>query len=294
MSIRKCTKIVRGQSSVDGAGVHLQRVLGLKTVMDFDPFLLLDGFDSYDPKDYIKGFPWHPHRGIETVTYLLKGKIEHGDSLGNKGVIKYLECQWMTAGSGIIHQEMPLASDRMLGCQLWVNLPQSMKMTEPAYRDIKQKDIAVVEEEMATVRVLSGKYRSKEGAVKGDYVKVQYLDVELKPHSQWIYNETSNDQTLFLYLIEGSFAVDEDLMKFEERACAALMSSSSSHHNEFDEIIVKSGSNGARFFVIAAKPLNEPISWGGPIVMNTREELDLAFEELDNKTFIKHEKPLYL
>ena len=158
---RKCTQIVRGQHTIDGAGVRLRRVLGLKTVKDFDPFLMLDGFDSSNPQDYIKGFPWHPHRGIETVTYLLKGEIEHGDSLGNKGVIRDLQCQWMTAGSGIIHQEMPMASERMLGCQLWVNLPKKDKMTQPAYRDIKQQDVSVIQEKNATVRVLSGNYHEQ-------------------------------------------------------------------------------------------------------------------------------------
>ena len=177
MQRRKCTQIVRGQHAIDGAGVHLRRVLGLRTVKDFDPFLMLDGFDSTNPEDYIKGFPWHPHRGIETVTYLLKGDIEHGDSLGNQGFIRDLECQWMTAGSGIIHQEMPQVAEKMLGCQLWVNLPGKDKMTQPAYRDIKQQDVSVVQENNATVRVLSGNYRDNHGAVKGEYVKVQYLDV---------------------------------------------------------------------------------------------------------------------
>jgi len=291
MSGRKCTQIVRGQDAVDGAGVRLRRVLGLRTVRDFDPFLLLDGFDSIDPNDYIRGFPWHPHRGIETVTYLLRGDIEHGDSLGNSGFIRDLQCQWMTAGSGIIHQEMPKASERMLGCQLWVNLPKKDKMTRPAYRDIKQQDVSVVQEKNATVRVLSGNYDGKRGSVKGEYVKVQYLDVALEPDSVWHYMETPNDQTMFLYLIEGTLAADDALVKFEEKACAILMSGSSDADNEYDEVLVKSGPEGARFFLIAAKPLREPVAWGGPIVMNTDEELSEAFRELDNKTFIKHDKP---
>jgi redox-sensitive bicupin YhaK (pirin superfamily) len=233
MPTRKCTQTVRGQNATDGAGVHLRRVLGLRTVKDFDPFLMLDGFDSVDPKDYIKGFPWHPHRGIETVTYLLKGEIEHGDSLGNSGVIRDLGCQWMTAGSGIIHQEMPKASERMLGCQLWVNLPKKDKMTMPAYRDIRQKDVASVQEENATVRVLSGSYKNKHGVVKGEYVKVQYLDVDLKPGSIWKYKETPNDQTLFLYLIDGTLAADESLSKFEEKACAFLLTASTDSSSSF-------------------------------------------------------------
>ncbi len=293
MSRRKCTQIVRGQHAVDGAGVHLRRVLGLRTVKDFDPFLMLDGFDSTDPRDYIKGFPWHPHRGIETVTYLLQGEIEHGDSLGNKGFIRDLQCQWMTAGSGIIHQEMPMASERMLGCQLWVNLPQKEKMTHPAYRDIKEEDVSLIQEANATVRVLSGSYSNRHGAVKGEYIKVQYLDVVLEPDSIWRYQATSNDQTLFLYLIDGTLAADEALVDFEEKACAILMSASSSKNSNYDEVLVKAGNKGARFFLIAGKPLNEPVAWGGPIVMNTKEELDEAFRELDNDTFIKHDKPQY-
>jgi len=294
MAKRKCTQIVRGQNAVDGAGVSLRRVLGLRTVKDFDPFLMLDGFDSTDPKDYIKGFPWHPHRGIETVTYLLKGEIEHGDSLGNSGIIGDLGCQWMTAGSGIIHQEMPKASGRMLGCQLWVNLPKKDKMTIPAYRDIQQKDVSVVTEENATVRVLSGSYKNKTGVVKGEYVKVQYLDVDLKPGNKWSYNETPDDQTLFLYLIDGTLTADETLSQFEEKACAILMSASSGDSSEYSEVMVKAGPDGTRFLLIAGKPLKEPVAWGGPIVMNTREELDEAFRELDNNTFIKHKKPLDL
>ncbi len=294
MSARKFIQPVRGQHAVDGAGVRLRRVLGYRTIKDFDPFLMLDGFDSTDPSDYIKGFPWHPHRGIETVTYLLKGEIDHGDSLGNKGVIGDLQCQWMTAGSGIIHQEMPIASERMLGCQLWVNLPAKDKMTQPAYRDIRQQDVEVVNEESATVRVLSGLYKGRHGAVKGEYVKVQYLDVDLKPGSIWTYNETSNDQTMFLYLIDGTLAADEALTEFEEKACAMLMAASSGSSSEFDELKVKAGPGGARFLLIAARPLKEPVAWGGPIVMNTEEELNQAFRDLDNKTFIRHETPLEL
>lgn len=294
MSVRKLTQTVRGQHAVDGAGVKLRRVLGIRTIRDFDPFLMLDGFDSKDPSDYIKGFPWHPHRGIETVTYLLKGEIEHGDSLGNKGVIGDLQCQWMTAGSGIIHQEMPLAAERMLGCQLWVNLPRKDKMTQPAYRDITREDVAVVSEENATVRVLSGNYKNNPGAVKGEYVRVQYLDVDLKADNIWSYSETPNDQTMFLYLLDGTLAADENLSGFEEKACAMLLTASSSDNAEFDEVKVKAGPDGARFLLIAAKPLQEPVAWGGPIVMNSQEELNLAFSELQSKTFIKHDKPLEL
>jgi quercetin 2,3-dioxygenase len=291
MGKRKCKQIVRGQHAVDGAGVHLRRVLGLNTVKDFDPFLMLDGFDSTDPHDYIKGFPWHPHRGIETVTYLLKGEIEHGDSLGNKGIISDLGCQWMTAGSGIIHQEMPKASDRMLGCQLWVNLPGEVKMTHPTYRDIKQQDVETVKEEASTVRVLSGNYNGVKGAVNGEYVKVQYLDVELEPETVWSYNETPNNQTMFIYLIDGTLAADDKLVDFEEKTCAILMAPSTINESDYDEVTLKAGKEGARFFLLAARPLKEPVAWGGPIVMNTEEELNTAFRELDENTFIKHDLP---
>jgi quercetin 2,3-dioxygenase len=289
MKAWKVKQVVRGRNAMDGAGVLLRRVLGSETIKEFDPFLLLDGFDSTDPEDYIRGFPWHPHRGIETVTYLLKGKIEHGDSLGNIGLIEDLQCQWMTAGSGIIHQEMPRASERMLGCQLWINLPRKDKMTQPAYRDINRQDVPVIREKNATIRVLSGNYGNYSGAVRGEFVKVQYLDVDLEHESIWEYSETSNDQTLFLYLIDGTLAADEDLKKFEEKACAILFAASSVTISGYDNLRVKAGPAGARFFLLAALPMREPVAWGGPIVMNSREELSEAFEELNNNTFIKHD-----
>ena len=288
MNKRKANQIIRGQNAVDGAGVHLRRVLGPVNIVDFDPFLMLDGFDSEDPKDYIKGFPWHPHRGIETITYLIKGKVEHGDSLGNKGTIHDLECQWMTAGSGIIHQEMPKKSERMLGCQLWVNLPARDKMTIPAYGDITQEKVTLVEEENAVVRILAGTYKGKSGVFEGKYVKVKYLDIDLAPSSTWTYDETPNDQTLFIYLLDGNLAVDNNLSQFENKSCAVLFTSSDKDSDIYDSVEVRSGNQGARFVLLAAKPLKEPVAWGGPIVMNTNEELDQAFKELDNGTFIKH------
>ncbi len=288
MCRREATQIVRGQHAVDGAGVRLRRVLGLRSIKDFDPFLMLDGFDSLDPGDYIKGFPWHPHRGIETLTYLVKGKIEHGDSLGNSGTIGDLECQWMTAGSGIIHQEMPKASERMLGCQIWLNLPAKDKMTLPAYGDITHDKVPVVDEEQAEVRVVAGTYKGQAGAFEGRYVKVRYLDVKLAPDSSWKYSEAPNSETLFIYLLDGTLATNKILSDFEEKACAILFSASNRSENEIQEVTVQAGKQGARFVLLAAKPLHEPIAWGGPIVMNTQEELELAFEELDNRTFIKH------
>lgn len=288
MNKRKATQIIRGKHAIDGAGVHLRRVLGPSNIVDFDPFLMLDGFDSSDPKDYLKGFPWHPHRGIETITYLIKGKIEHGDSLGNNGIIHDLECQWMTAGSGIIHQEMPKESERMLGCQLWVNLPATDKMTIPAYGDITQDKITLVEEENAVVRILAGTYKGKTGVFEGKYIKVKYLDVDLGSNCTWTYTETPNNETMFIYLLDGTLAIDDALLQFENKSCVILFTSSDKNSNTNDAVVVSSGNQGARFFLLTAKPLNETIAWGGPIVMNTNEELDQAFKELDNGTFIKH------
>lgn len=290
MNKRIATQIVRGKKAIDGAGVHLRRVLGIRTIQDFDPFLMLDGFDSENPEDYIKGFPWHPHRGIETITYLVKGNIEHGDSLGNSGTIGDLECQWMTAGSGIIHQEMPQASKQMLGCQIWVNLPKKYKMTNPSYGDITKDKIKVIKEENASIRILAGKYKGKRGAFKGKYVKVQYLDVELAPNKTWVYSETPNNETLFIYLLDGTLSVDNHLSYYEDKACAILFSSfdEDEENSSNDSVVVRSGVEGARFVLLAAKPLHEPIAWGGPIVMNTQDELQVAFQELEKETFIKH------
>lgn len=288
MKKRNATQIIRGRNAIDGAGVHLRRVIGRSNSKDFDPFLMLDGFDSTDADDYIKGFPWHPHRGIETITYLINGNVEHADSLGNTGIIKDVECQWMTAGSGIIHQEMPKASERMLGCQLWVNLPAKDKMTTPSYGDISADKIPVVEEENARVRVLAGTYKSQKSVFEGKYVKVKYIDVDLNPDCKWEYAETPNNETLFIYVLDGTIAVDDNLSDFESKSCAVLFSASNTDDSENETIVVCSGAQGARFVLLAAKPLGEPIAWGGPIVMNTNEDLELAFQELSDGNFIKH------
>jgi len=290
MNQRKATWIVRGQRAVDGAGVRLRRVLGAQTARSFDPFLMLDGFDSVDPNDYLKGFPWHPHRGIETITYLIKGEFEHGDSLGNRGMIHDLECQWMTAGSGIVHQEMPKASPRMLGCQLWVNLPANDKMAPPAYGDITHDKVVVVEEPDAVVRILAGCYKGTKGVFEGKYVKVTYLDIALIPDTTCTYTGTPNNETLFIYLLDGTLAVKDDLMEEEEKACAVLFTATEPNAQTNEAVVVRAGTQGARFVLLAAPPLREPIAWGGPIVMNTQEELQLAMEELDNGTFIKHKE----
>jgi redox-sensitive bicupin YhaK (pirin superfamily) len=278
--IRKIRKIVTGEHTVDGAGVHLVRVLGHKDTQDFDPFLMLDAFDSTNPEDYVKGFPWHPHRGIETITYLIRGDIEHGDSLGNKGSIFDGECQWMTAGSGIIHQEMPKPCERMLGVQLWLNLPAKDKMTTPQYHGITADSIPVIDEGTRKIHIIAGTYNGKPGAFAGDYVKPLYLDVEMNTGAEWEL-DTDRETTLFVYLVqgEGNFGpASDDLIVAKH---AVLFDAG----NKFR---VKAGTNGIRFLLLAGKPLKEPIAWGGPIVMNTREELDLAFQELREKTFVKH------
>lgn len=277
--IRTIKKVIAGQRTVDGAGVNLVRVFGYYDTKDFDPFLMLDAFDSVDPKDYTKGFPWHPHRGIETITYLVQGDIEHGDSLGNKGSILDGECQWMTAGSGIIHQEMPKASERMLGLQMWLNLPAKDKMVEPKYRGLTKEDIPLVDEGDKRIHIIAGTYNGILGAVEGDYVKPLCLDVELKPGTEWVLDTESNN-TLFVYILQGKAGFGEKDDELIEEKHAVLF-------NEGTKFRVKASNNGIRFLLMSGKPLKEPIAWGGPIVMNTKEELNFAFKELDEETFIK-------
>lgn len=277
--IRTIRKIVTGKNAVDGAGVKLVRVFGYHDTKDFDPFLMLDAFDSNNPEDYIKGFPWHPHRGIETITYLVEGDIEHADSLGNKGSILDGQCQWMTAGSGIIHQEMPKPSKRMLGVQLWLNLSAKDKMVAPKYRSISKEDIPVIDEEDTKVRIIAGTCNGRSGAIQGDYVKALYLDVELNPGSEWVM-DTESDNNLFVYILQGEAFFGPESNELIPEKHAILF-------NEGNKFRVKSSDKGVRFLLMAGKPLKEPIAWGGPIVMNTGEELDLAFKELEENTFIK-------
>jgi redox-sensitive bicupin YhaK (pirin superfamily) len=276
---RTIRKIITGQDAVDGAGVKLVREIGYHDVKDFDPFLLLDAFDSTDPSDYIKGFPWHPHRGIETITYLIEGEIEHGDSMGNHDSIRAGDCQWMTAGSGIIHQEMPKPSERLLGAQLWLNLPAKDKMTQPAYHAITRQEIPVIDENKTKVRILSGSYRGNKGAMEGEYVKALYLDVEMEAGSEWLL-DTGPEDTLFIYIIKGEAAFGEEGGKLIPEKHVVLFS-------EGNTFRAKTQDKGIRFLLMSGKPLREPIAWGGPIVMNTRKELDQAFEELENNTFIR-------
>ncbi len=277
MGMREISKTIRGQRATDGAGVRLVRVLGHGDVEDFDPFLMLDSFDSTDPADYVAGFPTHPHRGIETITYLISGRIEHEDSLGNKGAIIAGESQWMTAGSGILHQEMPKESGRMLGFQLWLNLPRAEKMAEPAYLSITREMIPVARSGNAEIRVLSGSYGDAAG-VTPRHIPATIYDVTL-PAGEELELSTKPEETVFVFLIEGDGAV---YGRGIPEKTAVLF-------GKGDSIAVSApAESGLRFIFISGKPLQEPVAWGGPIVMNTRQELQHAFDELRNGTFIKH------
>ncbi len=277
MSAREISKIVTGSAQTDGAGVKLIRVIGYANVYDFDPFLMLDAFDSLDPKDYVKGFPWHPHRGIETITYLIHGRIEHGDSMGNKGTIQDGGCQWMTAGKAILHQEMPQPSERMLGVQVWLNLPKKSKMVPPQYRDLSEDIIPVVKEEGCQVGIIAGSYKGQDGATQGDYVRATFLDVSLEQAYTWEI-ATNPEDTVFVYIVsgEGYFGGEEKQLLTSKRAVL---------FKKGDELVVRAGKQPLRMFVLAGKPLHEPIAWGGPIVMNTNDELEQAFKEIRSGTF---------
>lgn len=279
MKTREIKKVVKGSRQMDGAGVHLVRVFGHRDVKDFDPFLMLDAFDSVNPEDYTKGFPWHPHRGIETVTYLISGRIDHMDSLGNRGTITAGGCQWMTAGSGILHQEMPVASDRMLGAQLWVNLAAKDKMAEPKYRDITVDMVPVLKDKNGEIRVLSGIYEGTPGAIQPDHVQVLYLDVMTYPGKTTVI-PVQPDENVFVYVIDGSGTTGEESRSVQSHSAVLF--------EKGDRLIFNAGSEGLRLFLLSGESLNEPISWGGPVVMNTHAELNLAFRELENGTFIKH------
>ncbi len=297
MNPRKIKRIVTGHPAVDGAGVRLVRVIGHETVRDFDPFLMLDAFDSVDPADYVKGFPWHPHRGIETVTYLIRGDIEHGDSLGNKGSILDGGCQWMTAGGGIIHQEMPRASERMLGLQLWLNLPAKDKMTDPAYRDLTAEKIPVVNGEGSRVAVIAGAYQGTAGAMRADYVDATMLDVSLEPGAG-VNVSLPASVTAFVYVIDGSLSFDAACDAIPDAAAVGVPAANAApraFHDRRRAVLLTDGdavcltapdSSSARCVLFYGAPLKEPVAWGGPIVMNTQAELDQAYRDLDENTFI--------
>jgi redox-sensitive bicupin YhaK (pirin superfamily) len=299
MSIRTIKRIVRARPTIEGAGVRLRRAFGFGTTSDFDPFLLLDDFRSDNPEDYLPGFPWHPHRGIETITYVLAGNVEHGDSVGNSGAITAGDIQWMTAGRGIIHQEMPKGDGdgRMHGFQLWANLPASLKMTAPRYQEVKSRGIPEMTDEDGTnTRIICGAYRGTRGPVEGIAADPVYLDVSVPPGAVTTIR-TDAESIAFAYIFTGSgrFCNEAGPLSVPTESAVWLDTSPPSEadnrslvlFDRGDEISVQAGAEGVRFLLISGKPLREPVAWYGPIVMNTQEELRVAFEELRQGTFLK-------
>jgi redox-sensitive bicupin YhaK (pirin superfamily) len=302
MTIRPVKRLIKSKPTLEGAGVHLRRAFGFGNTTDFDPFLLLDDFRNDRPEDYLAGFPWHPHRGIETITYVLAGTVEHGDSMGNRGVIGAGDVQWMTAGSGIIHQEMPKGDrdGRMHGFQLWANLPASLKMTPPHYQEVKAAEIPVVTEDDGTrVRIVCGSYRDTKGSVKGIAADPIYLDVSV-PAKKRKTIPVEMSRHAFAYVFEGAGKfcnASEPLAVPTEGAGWSDTTLPSEADNRSlvlfdrgDELTVEAGAGGIRFLLVSGKPLGEPVAWYGPIVMNTQEQLRQAFEELQRGTFLKTKK----
>ena len=302
MSIRPVKSIIQSQPTIEGAGVKLRRAFGFGNTGDFDPFLLLDDFRNEHPQDYLAGFPWHPHRGIETITYVLRGTVQHGDSLGNRGAMGPGDVQWMTAGSGILHQEMPMGDEagRMHGFQLWANLPKSLKMTDPRYQDILAKDIPeVVDDDGTRVRVICGEFWGKTGPVEGVAADPRYLDVWVPPGVQKSFPVESSRHA-FAYIFEGSGTFRDasaprgvltERVGEGESGPAVLEQAGNRSLVLFDsgdEITVQAGAAGLRFLLVSGRPLEEPVAWRGPIVMNTDEELRRAYAELRDGTFIRH------
>lgn len=299
MSIRPVKKILKAQPTIEGAGVSLRRAIGFGDPAEVDPFLLLDDFRNERPQDYLAGFPWHPHRGIETITYVLAGSVEHGDSMGNSGVISSGDIQWMTAGSGIIHQEMPKGDvkGRMHGFQLWANLPASLKMTAPRYQEIKSPEIPEITDDDGTiVRLVCGSFWGKRGPVEGIAADPVYLDVTV-PAGRRKTLEIDTRNNAFAYVFEGSgkfcnasgpLAVPtESVGWLDTKPPVEADNRSLILFDSGDEVTVQAGEEGIRFLLISGKPLKEPVAWYGPIVMNTQEELRKAFAELQDGTFLK-------
>lgn len=281
--IRKVKAVYTSKPTIEGAGVYLNRAFGFNEVPAMDPFLLLDNFHSKNPADYVKGFPWHPHRGIETITYVLHGEVEHGDSMGNKGVIRAGDVQWMTAGRGIIHQEMPTGEKTGLlwGFQLWVNLPADNKMMAPRYREVKRGDIPeIVTNSGATVKIICGEINGVRGPVKDIVSDPEYLDVSL-PVKSHFRHAVKRGHKLLAYVIEGAG-------HFDDEQDHAVGPDNLIIFVGGDEVVIRTNDSPLRFLLISGKPIKEPVAWYGPIVMNTEAELKTAFEEYDNGTFIKH------
>jgi len=300
MSLRPVKRVIRAQPTREGAGVHLQRAFGFGNTSDFDPFLLLDDFRNDVPANYKAGFPWHPHRGIETITYVLAGSVEHSDSLGNSGAIASGDVQWMTAGSGIIHQEMPQGDEagRMHGFQLWANLPSSLKMTEPRYQEVKSPDIPVITDDDGTqVRVVCGSFWGASGPVDGIAADPIYLDVSVPPgKTKTLPVETTRHAFAYVFAGAGKFrnASDPRAVSTEgvgpTRATPAAEADNRSLvlFDRGDELAVEAGHEGMRFLLVSGKPIEEPVAWQGPIVMNTQEQLQQAFAELQQGTFLRN------
>jgi len=299
MSIRSVKRVAKAQPHIEGAGVRLQRAFGFGDTAEFDPFLLFDDFRNDNPRDYLAGFPWHPHRGIETITYVLAGTVAHGDSLGNRGALGAGDVQWMTAGRGIMHQEMPQgdAQGRMHGFQLWANLPASLKMTAPRYQDIAAQDIPeVIDDDGTRVRVIVGDFWGKRGPVEGVAADPRYLDVSVPPgQRKRLAVETSRHAFAYVFAGSGTFrdasdprgvlteSVDgNDGVRRELTGNRSLVLFDSG-----DEVVVQAGDEGIRFLLVSGKPIEEPVAWYGPIVMNTQAELRQAVAELQEGTFIR-------
>ncbi len=280
MIARKLKTVVEGKWVMEGAGVKLKRIFGFGDTGLTDPFLLLDNFGSGDPNDYMAGFPWHPHRGIETVTYMIEGAVAHGDSLGNSGVIKTGQVQWMTAGSGIVHQEMPQAyKGVMRGFQLWANLPRKDKMTRPRYRDIRAEDIPAVSGDGYTLKIICGEYGGVSGPARDIIINPWFFDVKAKPGAEFTLDLRPEDNVLCCVFEGRGF--------FDKARTRELAAGQLAVLDKGGKLACAASKEGLRFMLMAGKPLREPVAWGGPIVMNTEAELRTAFEEYSKGTFIK-------
>jgi len=298
---RRIRKVIRSKPTIEGAGVHLKRAFGFGETRLFDPFLLLDDFRSQTPDHYRKGFPWHPHRGIETITYLLRGDVEHGDSLGNQGIISAGDVQWMTAGSGVIHQEMPkgAAQGALEGFQLWANLPASHKMMDPRYRDVKSLALPeVLGDDGTRIRVICGTVETTQGPVRDIVTDPEYLDVTVPPNATFVHS-TPRGHTVLAYVIagRGRFGPDDDgfahdvdgASYFDMERDPVIGNENLILWADGDQIVISAADQPVRFLLLSGKPIGEPVAWYGPIVMNTQEELRTAFQELRDGSFIKHQ-----
>ncbi len=280
-NVRKIKLSLKSRPTLEGAGVRLKRVFGHDEVPLLDPFLLLDHFGSDNPDDYLAGFPWHPHRGIETITYMIRGKVEHGDSLGNSGIINSGDVQWMTGGSGIIHQEMPKRTEgMMMGFQLWANLPASHKMMDPRYRDVLKEQISEIQiDKGVKVKIVAGEINGLKGPVQDIITDPEYLDVAMNSNTTFTH-KVKRGHTVFAYIFEGTGFFDENRDPLKSAQQLVL-------YDDGDKIVISTDDTSLRFLLVSGKPIGEPVAWYGPIVMNTQEELRIAFDEYRKGTFIK-------